>query len=210
MIARVEGVLRERAPTRVVVDVHGVGYELLVPLSTYTALPDEGKTVALLVHTCVREDAIQLFGFATPAERAAFGLLLKASRVGPRLAQGILSGIAPDALVAAVRSGDVKALRGVPGVGPRMAERIVVELRDRAAELGDALPGAAPGSPGPAAPRERAASEALSALLNLGYPRSRAERVVEQAAREAGEDVGVEGLVRGALRRLGAAAAERG
>jgi Holliday junction DNA helicase RuvA len=121
VIARVEGTLREKTPTRVVVDVHGVGYELLVPLSTFTALPDEGKTVALRVHTAVREDAIQLFGFATALERAAFELLLKASRVGPRLAQNVLSGIAADVLLDAIRRGDVAALRGVPGVGTKTA-----------------------------------------------------------------------------------------
>lgn len=202
MIAWVEGTLRLRTPTRVVVDVRGVGYDLLVPLSTFAALPDEGKTVSLHVHTSVREDAIQLFGFATSAERAAFELLLKASRVGPRLAQGILSGIAPDALVAAIGTGDVKALRGVPGIGPKMAERIVVELRDR---VGDPTEFGGPtGGPGAAGSRTpEPAAEALSALLNLGYPRARAERAIERAADAAGADAPVEELIRAALRRLG-------
>jgi Holliday junction DNA helicase RuvA len=202
VIAWVEGTLRLRTPTRVVVDVRGVGYELLVPLSTFAALPDEGKTVALHVHTHVREDAIQLFGFATAAERAAFDLLLKASRVGPRLAQGILSGIAPDALVTAIAGGDVKSLRGVPGIGQKMAERIVVELRDRVgdwSELATLEAGAAGPGPGGGDP----VSEALSALVNLGYPRAKAEKVVEQAAEAIGSETPVEDLIRAALRRLG-------
>ncbi|MGH0034255.1 MAG: Holliday junction branch migration protein RuvA [Myxococcota bacterium] len=202
MIAWVEGILRLRAPTRVVVDVRGVGYELLVPLSTFAALPDEGKTVALHVHTSVREDAIQLFGFATSAERAAFELLLKASRVGPRLAQGILSGIAPRSLVAAIGQGDVKSLRGVPGIGPKMAERIVVELRDRVQDWGE-LASLEAGAGSGAGESGDAASEALSALLNLGYPRARAEKVVDQAAESCGADAPIEELIRAALRRLG-------
>ena len=200
MIAWVEGSLRQKTPARVVVDVHGVGYELLIPLSTFAALPDEGKTVALHVHTHVREDAIQLFGFATPAERATFELLLKASRVGPRLAQNILSGIAADVLVAAIQRGDVSSLRSVPGVGKKTAERIVVELRDRADEVA-ARTGAVASGTGAGAAREIAA-QAVSALQNLGYPRSQAERVVEAATAEVGEEVSLEVLIREALRRL--------
>lgn len=198
MIARVEGTLREKTPTRVVVDVHGVGYELLVPLSTFAALPDEGKTVALRVHTAVREDAIQLFGFATALERAAFELLLKASRVGPRLAQNVLSGIAADVLLDAIRRGDVAALRGVPGVGTKTAERIVVELKDRAAEVS----GLAASVGSSAAAAQEPAGQALSALLNLGYARAQAERVVEAAAAEVGPEASLEALIREALRRL--------
>ncbi|MCZ6463288.1 MAG: Holliday junction branch migration protein RuvA [Proteobacteria bacterium] len=200
MIAWVEGSLRQKTPARVVVDVHGVGYELLIPLSTFAALPDEGKTVALHVHTHVREDAIQLFGFATSAERATFELLLKASRVGPRLAQNILSGIAADVLVAAIQRGDVSSLRSVPGVGKKTAERIVVELRDRADEVAARTGAVAPGT-GAGAAREIAA-QAISALQNLGYPRSQAERVVEAATAEVGEEVSLEVLIREALRRL--------
>ncbi|MCZ6785019.1 MAG: Holliday junction branch migration protein RuvA [Proteobacteria bacterium] len=200
MIAWVEGSLRQKTPARVVVDVHGVGYELLIPLSTFAALPDEGKTVALHVHTHVREDAIQLFGFATSAERATFELLLKASRVGPRLAQNILSGIAADVLVAAIQRGDVSSLRSVPGVGKKTAERIVVELRDRADEVA-ARTGAVASGTGAGAAREIAA-QAISALQNLGYPRSQAERVVEAATAEVGEEVSLEVLIREALRRL--------
>ncbi len=201
MIARVEGRLIEKAPTRAVVDVGGVGYELLLSLSTYVELPDEGKTVALRVHTHVREDVLQLFGFHSERERAVFELLIRISGVGPKLAQAILSGIDPAALVEAVRGGDVPALRAIPGVGPKTAERIVVELRDRVLELAE-TPEAPAGSGRGGARGEGRVEEAVSALVNLGTPRARAERAAEQAAEELGAEAAIEALVRAALRRL--------
>ncbi len=121
MIARLEGVLIETTPTRLVIDVHGVGYEVLIPLSTFTELPDLGKVVALHIHTNVRENALQLFGFLSRPERAAFELLIHANRVGPKLAQTIVSGIAPVELLAAIRGGKGSVLRAVPGIGAKMA-----------------------------------------------------------------------------------------
>ena len=202
MIARLQGILRDLAPTRIVVDVGGVGYELNVPLSTFTALPDEGKVVALYVHTHAREGAIQLFGFATGAERSAFELLLRASRVGPKLAQTILSGISPIELLAAIRTGNVNALRAAPGVGTKMAERILVELRDRVHELAALLQPAEVVDGGETAPTVRVREQTLSALLNLGYPKAQAERVLAGAEEEAGPDPTLEALVRVSLRRL--------
>ena len=202
MIARLQGILRDLAPTRIVVDVGGVGYELNVPLSTFTALPDEGKAVALYVHTHAREGAIQLFGFATCAERAAFELLLRANRVGPKLAQTILSGISPIELLAAIRTGNVNALRAAPGVGSKMAERILVELRDRVHELAALLQPAEVVDGGETAPTVRVREQTLSALLNLGYPKAQAERVLAGAEEEAGPDPTLEALVRVSLRRL--------
>lgn len=206
MIARLEGVLRELAPTRIVVDVGGVGYDVHIPLSTFSALPDLGKTVALHIHTHAREGALQLFGFASLDERAAFDLLLRASRVGPRLAQTILSGISTAELLEAIRGGRVELLRAVPGIGSRMAERILVELRDRADELEAALAlrgGAEARARGPApGPGDSVREQTLSALLNLGYPRAHAERVLEAAAEETGSDATLETLVRAALQRL--------
>jgi Holliday junction DNA helicase RuvA len=199
MIARLEGVLRDKTPTRVLIDVGGVGYEVSIPLSTYAALPDEGKTVALRIHTHVREDAMLLFGFHTARERAAFELLIRTRGVGPRLAQTILSGISPDDLGRAVRAGDVLALCAVPGVGAKTAERLVVDLRDRVAELAgppesDAAPRSAAGDP--------RVEQAVSALVNLGIPESRADRVVGEALAALGEDAPVESLIRAALRGL--------
>jgi len=202
MIAWLEGNLREKAPTRIVLDVRGVGYELLVPLSTFESLPDLGKTVSLLVHTAVREDAIQFFGFATVLEKELFQLLLKANRVGPKLAQSILSGMEPQRLLRLLRDADAKGLRKAPGVGPKMAERIAVELRDEAEKLaGRVGPETATGSPTLSA-RVAADEELLSALVNLGYPRSQAERVVESALAEVAPEAGLEELIRVALRHL--------
>ncbi len=200
MIAWVEGTLREKAPVRVVVDVNGVGYELHVPLSTSAVLPDTGKTVALHVHLVAREDALLLYGFATAYEKEVFGMLLRANRVGPKLAQTILSGMPPERLVAALRDGEVAAMTGIPGVGAKTAERMVVELRERATELGSRVAVAA----GASAVDESGELHAqlLSALVNLGYPRSQADRVVALAVDEAGEGASIESLIRVALRSL--------
>lgn len=200
MIAWLEGNLREKAPTRAVLDVGGVGYEVFVPLSTFEGLPDLGKTVSLLVHTVVREDAIQLFAFATPLEKELFQLLLKASRVGPKLAQSILSGMEPERLLRVLREADAKGLRKAPGVGPKLAERMAVELRDGAealarqwASVGVDLP-----LPGVLDPGE----ELLSALTNLGYPPAQAAKVVETALAELEPGARLEDLIRVALRQL--------
>jgi Holliday junction DNA helicase RuvA len=202
VIARLEGLLLERTPTRVVIDVGGVGYEALIPLSTFSRLPDEGKTVALRIHTHVREDALLLFGFATELERAAFGLLLHASRVGPKLAQAILSGIDAATLVRAIQRGDVATLRSAPGVGAKLAERIVVELRDRVGEL-VGIDADAEARPAP----ERAVDDArrgelVSALVNLQTPRPKAERVAEDVVGACSAETPIEELVRAALQRL--------
>ena len=200
MIAWVEGTLREKAPVRVVVDVGGVGYELHVPLSTSAVLPDTGKTVALHVHLVAREDALLLYGFATAYEKEVFGLLLRANRVGPKLAQTILSGMPPERLVAALRDGEVAAMTGIPGVGAKTAERMVVELRERATELGSRVAVAAGASAADESGELHA--QLLSALVNLGYPRSQADRVVALAVDEAGEGATIESLIRVALRSL--------
>ena len=183
-----------------VVDVGGVGYEAQIPLSTFTRLPDTGKTVALRIYTHLRENALQLYGFATDRERAVFEVLLHASRVGPKLAQTILSGIEADALVAAIREGDVAALRAAPGVGAKTAERIVVELRDRVQEsFGPADPSRAKGAAGAT---DGARAQLLSALVNLQVPRGQAEKLVEEIVADHGEAAPIEELVRAALPRL--------
>jgi Holliday junction DNA helicase RuvA len=199
MIAYLEGVLREKEPTRVVVDVRGVGYEVLIPLSTFYDLPDEGKTIALRIHTHVREDALVLFGFRTARERLVFELLLRTSGVGPKLAQALLSGLEPDALLGAIEAGDVPRLRSVPGVGQKTAERIVVELRERAREL---VARPAPAAPARAAAHDERAEETTSALANLGYARAQAERAVEAARAEVPPEAPLEAWIRAALRRV--------
>jgi Holliday junction DNA helicase RuvA len=206
VIARLEGVLAELEPTRVIVDVGGVGYEVHVPLSTFSQLPDAGETVSLHIYTHAPEGSLQLFGFISRGERVAFDLLLCANRVGPRLAQTILSGISPSDLLRAIHTGDVAVLRSAPGVGAKLAERILVELRDRTAQLAAAVAA----SPGAAAPPELSAPTAaeslqeqtLSALVNLGYPKAQAERALAGATEAAGEAPTLEDLVRGSLKML--------
>ncbi len=185
MIARLCGVLQEKSPERIIVDVRGVGYDLKVPLSTYGSLPAEGEEVRLLVHTHVREDAISLFGFATPRERFLFEKMIGVSGIGPRLAIVLLSGIPPEELVGAIRAGDVARLCRVPGVGRKTAERLLVDLRDKLEpamgqdRASRAVPGSAGGEGG-------VASDVLSALVNLGYPARDAERALTDARRGAG------------------------
>ncbi len=202
MIAYLEGVLREKTPTSVVLDVNGVGYAVFIPVTTFYELPDEGKTVSLRIHTHVREDALQLFGFRTSVERGLFELLLRTSGVGPKLAQTILSGLAPEDLINAIRTGDVAALRAVPGVGLKTAERILLDLRDRIDAFASTEEIASPNPRAAALQANSGVEQALSALLNLGYGRSQAERAVEQAMLELGEEPEIERLIRAALRGL--------
>ncbi len=211
MIAHLEGRLREKDPTRAVLDVGGVGYEVFIPVTTFYELPDPGKTVALRIHTHAREGAIQLFGFRAAKERALFERLLRTNGVGPKLALAILSGIEVEPLVDAVRRGDVASLRKVPGLGTKKAERLLVELRDRIDGIVEpsgeaATPGTGPGAAGPEAGEASQASlseQTVSALQNLGYPRHQAEKVVATALQEfEPEDPPIETLIRSALRRL--------
>jgi Holliday junction DNA helicase RuvA len=193
VIARLEGRLAEKQPEALVLDVNGVGYEVRCPLSTFLELPDEGKTVRLRIHSHVRDDAFHLYGFLTEEERLAFVRLLGIAGVGPRLALTILSGLPVARLVDAVRRGDVALLRGVPGVGTKTAERILVDLRDRVNDF-EAVPSGAPAG--------EADEACLSALVNLGYPRPQAERAVRRAGESLGEDPTLENLIREALRAL--------
>ena len=201
MIARLEGTLREKSPTRVVIDVGGVGYDVLIPVTTYYELPETGKTVALRIHTHVREDALQLFGFRSLRERAIFEMLIRTNGVGPKLAQSILSGIEPERLVDAIRAGQIAVLTSVPGLGAKKAERLIVELRDRVDRL-DAEEGAPVGVPASTPVADERGEEAISALLNLGYARGQAEAAVSQASQTAGEEAPLEDLIREALRGL--------
>ncbi|MFT5442839.1 MAG: Holliday junction DNA helicase RuvA [Myxococcota bacterium] len=205
MISWLEGTLREKYPDHVVVSVGGVGYELLISLATFGKLPDVGKTLCIYAKTVAREDALLLYGFGTAREREIFELLLKANRIGPKLALTILSGIEPERILGGLRDGDIKLLTSAPGVGKKMAERMVVELRERAGEIAAASSGTS-GLPARAVESQSAEEEtrdqALSALVNLGYPKAQAERVVDSAAADAGEGASIEELIRHSLRRL--------
>jgi Holliday junction DNA helicase RuvA len=196
MIAALAGTLAEKQPERLVVDVHGVGFAVHVSLQTFADLPAAGAAVKLLVHTEVREDAIDLFGFRDERERALFHLLRRVKGLGPKTALGVLSGMPAGELAAAIAAGDDARLRSIPGVGKRFAERIVVECREAAAAL--ALPPAGAPAPAPPAPDD-ALEEAVSALVNLGVKRAEAERAVERVGRPG---AALEDVIREALRGL--------
>ena len=172
MIAFLRGRLLEKHPTRVIIETGGVGYEVHTPLSSYSAVGEPGGEIALRIHTHVREDAIQLFGFATPLELALFERLVAVSGIGPKLALAVLSGMAPTDLVDAVSASDVGRLVSIPGIGRKTAERIVLELRDKMTGL---TPGATPASGG------GTRTDLVSALVNLGYHRPAAEKAVDTA-----------------------------
>jgi holliday junction DNA helicase RuvA len=199
MIAQLHGRLTGKESHRIIVDVGGVGYLVHIPLSTFYRLPEPPGEISLHVFTHVREDAIQLFGFHTRDEQTLFELLQGVSGIGPRLAINILSGIAVEELVLALSGGDVVRLRAVPGVGKKLAERLVVELREKAA--GTALAGAAPAAP-PAA-SDRLLEDVVSALLNLGCNRKEAQRSAEAARALLGASAPFEELIKAALRGVG-------
>ncbi len=203
MIAHLEGVLREKTPTRAIVAVGGVGYEVQVSLTTFGALPDVGKSVSLRIHTHVREDAIQLFGFHTDLERALFEQLIRTSGVGPKLAQSVLSGMAPRDLLAALMRDDLAAQRTIPGLGLNTAQRLLVDLRDRVGDLAALVTAEGGAAIKVATPASDAFEEVVSALVNLGTQRPRAERVAREVAEEIGDaETAIETWVRAALRRL--------
>jgi holliday junction DNA helicase RuvA len=176
VIAHLHGRILEKQPSRIVVDVNGVGYDLSVPLSTFYGLGEPGSEIALRIHTHVREDALSLYGFATRLEQDLFERLIGISGIGPKVALAVLSGIEPPELVRAIERGDVARLTAIPGVGKKTSERIVLELKDRLPRA----PTAAAGAP-PEAPVLR--DDVLSALINLGYHRPLAEKAVEAAVK---------------------------
>ncbi len=195
MIAQLRGKLADKRPNAIVVDVGGVGYEVLIPLSTFYALGELHQEVSLLVHTHVREDTLALYGFITAREKQLFELLLSASGVGPVLALKILSGMSVEELLPAIRAGDLIRLTTIPGVGRKTAERIVVELRDKMAALES--PGRTLAAP---AGRTQVEGDVISALVNLGYDQRMAEKAIEESRSNAAN--GFESLLRAALQAL--------
>lgn len=199
MIARINGILIEKSVTHCIVDVHGAGYRIMVPLSTFYGLPEEGQSVILHVHTHVREDAISLYGFLTHEEREVFQLMISVSGIGPRLALNILSGIAAGELLRAVAGEDLKRLTGIPGVGKKTAERMILELKEKAVRLSNE-----PQHSGTLSVKtgDRVKDDALSALVNLGYKGQMVKDVVERILKEAPEALPLDRLLKQALRVL--------
>jgi len=189
VIAYLRGKLARKDPARLIVDVNGVGYEVFIPLTTFTALPDAGSEVSIDVHTHVREDIIALYGFSTRRERSIFEKLMTISGIGPKLAVTILSGGAVDDLTAAIKRGDLARLTAIPGVGKKTAERIVLELKDKLQDFAEAQPKAS------------VEVDVLSALENLGYNRALAESAVRRAI-DGDRDPAFEGLFKRSLQIL--------
>jgi Holliday junction DNA helicase RuvA len=199
MIALVRGELAYKSVDHVIIDTGGVGYRLFIPLSTFYSLPDTGE-VRLLVHTHVREDALLLFGFLTPAEREMFITLIGISGIGPKLALNILSHIPVADLQGAVLAGDIKRLSTLPGIGKKTAERLVLELKDKIGAVSGSPSGPVPTLPQAGGPQDDPLADVLSALVNLGYKEAQARKIIE--AMEIAPDTGMEEILKGALKVL--------
>ena len=197
MIAQLKGQLAQKSPVCVVVDVAGVGYLVHTPLSTYYSLPNLGDEVSLKIHTHVREDAIKLFGFLTAEEQQIFEKLISISKVGPKLALTILSGMAPDELVTAVMNHDVARLSTIPGIGKKTAERLTLEMQDKFSDLNfmESRPAASRATNG-------VMEDALSALINLGYRKPEAEKAIKTLWDQSKEDIPLETLIKESLNQL--------
>lgn len=199
MINFLHGKLVEMLPTQVTVDVHGVGYEVLIPLSSFDKLPPAGQEIRLLTHLAVREDAHTLYGFMSAAEREMFRLLINTvSGIGPKIALNILSGISVTAFRGAVATGDVKALSQISGVGKKTAERIVVELKDK---VGAAGAWEASSAQRALSPEDQRVNDAALALLALGFKQIEAHDSVRKAQASLGVNATVEDLVRACLKK---------
>lgn len=194
MIAKISGSLAHKEPGEVIVDVGGVGYQLFISLGVFYRLPEMGAPVSLFVHTHVREDALQLFGFLEYEEKQTFLMMNGVSGIGPKLAIGILSGIPSRELVRALREGDQVRLVSIPGVGKRLAERMIVELKDKMMALPEENPmGRQDGS-------SQLMRDAISALVNLGYRRGESEKIVREVVN--GDEGNLEVVLKETLRRL--------
>jgi Holliday junction DNA helicase RuvA len=189
VISRLRGRLFEKKPGQLIVDVHGVGYQVFIAMPTYSSTPDAGDEVALEIHTHVREDAIQLFGFSTTTERTIFERLTQISGIGPRLALTILSGSSVDDLIASIRKGDLARLTSIPGVGKKTGERILLELKDK---LRDFVVADAP---------QGSEADVISAMENLGYNRAMVEGAIRRVT-DGGSDPGFDELFKRTLQIL--------
>jgi Holliday junction DNA helicase RuvA len=198
MIASLRGTILEKHPNQVIVEAGGVGYDVQIPVSTFSALPATGAEIKLRIYTHVREDAFSLFGFLTPEEKILFEKLLTVTGIGPKLAVTVLSGLPTGTLVAAIRGGSVDQLVKVPGIGKKTAERMVLELKDKLDMLPSNVPLAAISKP-QAAPLGAVEQDVLSALVNLGCQRPNAEAAVRKAKAEGVGDGEFEPLFRRSL-----------
>ena len=201
MIAFLSGKLLEKEANSVIVDVGGVGYEVSIPLSTFYELGEVGDEVQLRIYTNVREDAIQLFGFHTARERDIYLKLISVQGIGAKSGIAMLSGMNADEIIAAIRTENIGKLTGIPGVGKKTAERLVIELRDKIGELAKGVPAGVSTAAVGAMAADDVYEDALSALVNLGYQRAAADKALQQA-RSDGVEASVQKLLRAALQKL--------
>ncbi len=194
MITTLSGRLTEKKPTSLTVEVQGIGYSLHVPLSTYDNVGAVGESVRLYTHLKVRDDSMELYGFATQEERSLFTLLLSVTGIGPKAALNILSSSRPQALHEAISGGDEDLLRSIPGIGKKMAGRLIVELKEKLPSI--PLPGL---TPAPAGAGGKVFEDAVAALTSLGYTRSSAAKAVQKAQGSGEAELDLESLVRSAL-----------
>jgi len=197
MIAMLTGTIAHKSPDHIVLDVHGVGYRVQIPFSTYYELPEEGGAATLQIHTSVREDAILLYGFRTRLEKSFFQLLISVSGVGPKLARDILSNIQPAPLAQALMQSDIQKLSSIPGIGKKTAERLILELKEKIGKLDMSL---APAAKPRNIPGEDMVEDVVSALLNLGYKEPQVRKVL--GSLDASSTVSLEDLLKQALKVL--------
>ena len=197
MIAQISGKLAQKLPGEVVIEVGGIGYLVLIPLNVFYHLPDIGAPMSLQIHTHVREDALQLFGFSDLAEKQVFLLLMGVSGIGPKLALNILSGIPAEDLARALRNGDQIRLVSIPGVGRKLAERMIVELKDKFTNL---TPVTLDNTSKPEASSQKM-QDAVSALINLGYKKPEIEKTVRDVLKN--RELSLEDVLRETLRQMG-------
>ena len=199
MIASLHGILKFKSPGQITVEVNGVGYRVFIPLSTFYELGEEGSDIALNIYTAVREDAIHLYGFRTPEEKQLFELLLSVNGIGPKLAINLLSGISSTDFVRAVFTEDRHTLTKIPGVGKKMAERMILELRDRVVKLDT---GVAREERKEETPLDTIREDALSALVNLGYKKSHAKTILDRILDSVAGAPSLEEVLKQALKEL--------
>lgn len=197
MIAHLKGKLIHKSPIHIIIDVNGVGYQVFVSLTTYYGLPGTGAEVSLGIHTHLREESLKLFGFLTPEEQEVFEKLISINKVGPKLALTILSGMAPEELLGAIMNHDVARLSAIPGIGKKTAERLALELKDKLSNMALET-----GAASESAPLKGAFSDALSALTNLGYKRSEAEKALNTLRGQNGTELSLEELIKESLSLL--------
>ncbi|MBW7888515.1 MAG: Holliday junction branch migration protein RuvA [Bacteroidetes bacterium] len=197
MITYLNGIVKKKAPTELIVEVQGIGYAVNISLSTYELIPEINQPIHILTYVQIREDAHLLYGFATENEREVFKLLISVSGIGPRLAQTILSGMKPNDLLQTIIQGSVASLTAIPGIGKKTAERLIVELRDKAGKL-------EPISATEKSQTLSLRSEAVTALISLGFSREKAEQAIRSVLNESKEkNLSIEEIIKGALKLSG-------